>query len=444
MSSREPMWYCHECHAEMRPLMVPDPHCASCNGTFVEKIENPADDPRGFRVADGGQWDNGALPGDMDAFLTGLRRILRPPQPPTASASSNSRSRSPTARRSSSDSYRQAGSSDTRTTGRTSPFTLRIERTNAPGGRTRTFVLGGQPTAAGDELPRLSQFAPPRNLDGTAQDRPNITGPMLAQYLLALMGPGRGGDPFSDMLGGMFGPAGMPPGGAESGRWGDYVFNQEALDQIISQIMENSNAHQPVPATEDALEKLPREVLEEGSPLLEKDCAVCKDQFSLQSEDPDELVVVTLPCKHPFHETCIMPWLKNSGTCPVCRYQLVPQPDPHSGPGAPQAGSSGPSTSSSSRSGSGDNSGAGAGPAGSGLLQNVFNFFSNHAQQGTSTSGPSPSSTQSGTASAAPPSASAAPSAGSSGSSGSRSTPPSRRNTDDHLDLPGGWGDEID
>lgn len=50
---------------------------------------------------------------------------------------------------------------------------------------------------------------------------------MLAQYLLALMGPGRGGDPFSDMLGGMFGPAGMPPGGAESGRWGDYVFNQE-------------------------------------------------------------------------------------------------------------------------------------------------------------------------------------------------------------------------
>lgn len=66
------MWYCYEvsfrlrspspthyypqCHAEMRPLMVrrnppkleirasddlhqvPDPHCASCNGTFVEKV----------------------------------------------------------------------------------------------------------------------------------------------------------------------------------------------------------------------------------------------------------------------------------------------------------------------------------------------------------------------------------------------------------------------
>ncbi len=36
-----------------------------------------------------------------------------------------------------------------------------------------------------------------------------------------------------------------------------------ALDQIITQIMENSSAH-PVPASEEVLEKLPREVLEEG------------------------------------------------------------------------------------------------------------------------------------------------------------------------------------
>ena len=84
----------------------------------------------------------------------------------------------------------------------------------------------------------------------------------------------------------------MPPG-AENGRMGDYVFNQEgesafavldslcvykhdidtvyeALDQIITQIMENSSAH-PVAATEEIIDKLPREVLEEGCayiPLL--------------------------------------------------------------------------------------------------------------------------------------------------------------------------------
>ena len=37
-----------------------------------------------------------------------------------------------------------------------------------------------------------------------------------------------------------------------------------ALDQVITQIMEHSNAHRPVPATEEIIEKLPREVLMEG------------------------------------------------------------------------------------------------------------------------------------------------------------------------------------
>jgi hypothetical protein len=57
--------------------------------------------------------------------------------------------------------------------------------------------------------------------------------------------------------------------------------------------------------------------------LLEKDCAVCKEQFSLTPSDPDELVVITLPCKHPYHQDCILPWVKSSGTCPTCRYVLV-------------------------------------------------------------------------------------------------------------------------
>lgn len=65
------------------------------------------------------------------------------------------------------------------------------------------------------------------------------------------------------------------------------------------------------------------------APLLEKDCAVCKEQFNYQAEDPDERIVVSLPCKHPFHEPCIMPWLKSSGTCPVCRYVYLHQPFQH-------------------------------------------------------------------------------------------------------------------
>ncbi|KAI0964221.1 hypothetical protein AcW1_001090 [Taiwanofungus camphoratus] len=305
MSSREPLWYCHECHAEMRPLMVPDPHCASCNGTFVEKMENPADDPREFQHAHGG-FDDGEFPADMDGFLA-LRTLLR--DRPNASSGTSTRP----FRRPASPRPRSEGppSGRDRTVDGTG-FTIRIQ--GSPDGRARTIIMGNSPRHGGpDDVPMFPQF-----MSGNTDTRPDghvINGPLMAQYLLAMLAnrPGRG-DPFHEIFGGMLGPE-----GGESGRWGDYVFNQEALDQIITQIMENSNSTAPVPASGEVMENLPRDVLEEGSPLLQKDCAVCKEQFKLETDDPDEQVVVTLPCKHPFHESCIMPWLKSSGTCPVCR-----------------------------------------------------------------------------------------------------------------------------
>ena len=81
-----------------------------------------------------------------------------------------------------------------------------------------------------------ARFAP-RNPDGTTQHNANITGPMLAQYLMALLGPaGRGNDPLMNLFGGMIGPSGMPPGGGEPGRWGDYVFNQEGEFCLVADI----------------------------------------------------------------------------------------------------------------------------------------------------------------------------------------------------------------
>ncbi|KAI0734406.1 hypothetical protein C8Q72DRAFT_806178 [Fomitopsis betulina] len=370
MSSREPMWYCHECHAEMRPLMVPDPHCTSCNGTFVEKLENPEDDPRELaHIHD--DLDDDELPANMDNFLASLRAFLRPPgsehtgQPtPPSLPQSNPPG-----------GIGRLGSSGG------NGLTIRIQ--GSPNGQSRAMIIGsGDRRDAQDQLPALSEF-----LTGPQgrQDNAGIAGPLMVQYLLAMLG-GRqrnGMDDFFPLMG--------MPEGAENGRWGDYVFNQEALDQIISQIMENSNSGHPVPATEEVMERLPREVLEEGSPLLEKDCAVCKEQFKADAEDEDERIVVTLPCKHPFHEPCIMPWLKSSGTCPVCRYQLVPQPDHHApGPNPPRGSASGrPSggqtsppgafpTSSSSppspaqSSGSSNRSGSNSGPS---LLSSLFGSF---------------------------------------------------------------------
>lgn len=164
---------------------------------------------------------------------------------------------------------------------------------------------------------------------------------MLSQRITNQQGPGAP-NPFADFLG-------MQGGGPEGGRFGDYVLNQQALDQIMTALMENSNPHRPVPASEQVIDKLDHQVLEEDSPLLEKDCAICKDQFSLQTEDPDEQVVITLPCKHPFHSPCILPWLKENGTCPTCRHQLVPQPGSTPNPNSNSGNEPGPSTSNPSR-----------------------------------------------------------------------------------------------
>ena len=31
-----------------------------------------------------------------------------------------------------------------------------------------------------------------------------------------------------------------------------------------------------------------------------------------------------LPCNHHFHSPCILEWLKNKHTCPVCRFEILP------------------------------------------------------------------------------------------------------------------------
>ncbi|VDC05814.1 unnamed protein product [Peniophora sp. CBMAI 1063] len=388
MSTREPMWYCHECHAEMRPLMVPDPHCASCNGTFVEKIESEEDDPRAFQESGPALDldDEGGPPGDL---LASLMQILATGPPGPRGATSLPGQPAPA-----------------------SPFAgsglrFEISRTG-PGGTQRTFVLGGPNTlgtaAAPDSL---------RTGAGPAPGGNTIGGNLFAQYLFSMLanhgGQGPNGIPFPGLMG----------QGPENGRWGDYVFNQEALDEIVTQLMENNNTSRPIPVTEEVMQKLDRAVLEKGSPLLDRDCAVCKDQFSATAEDPAEQVVITLPCKHPFHEGCIEPWLKTSGTCPVCRYQLVPQPNHHDQPSSPGGGSSNQNSSPTPGPPSSGPSGSGGG-----ILSSILSMVSGTGNTENTHNTPSGSGNQSNIATDA--------------SSGNNNNT-ERRHSDEA--PPGGWWD---
>lgn len=244
---------------------------------------------------------------------------------------------------------------------------------------------------------------------------------------------GGGGLGFLGALLNAFGMTGAGPGVAGPGGFvlpanmGDYAIGEGGFQQILNDLMEQAAGRAgPQPAPDDMIEKLPRvkvtqELLgelptcsrlllrhrlspapsraapsiapllaNEGRPLPSLSltllsslrlsrrtadldtittCAVCQDEWAL-----DE-TAIALPCKpsnHLFHEDCIVPWLKTSGTCPTCRFALVPQPgqpgygeEPPQGQAQGGAGAEGAAPNGEASAGPGSGTGASASASGS-------------------------------------------------------------------------------
>jgi len=146
---------------------------------------------------------------------------------------------------------------------------------------------------------------------------------VLASLLMGLEGPGGTRGPFGE-------PMGMPRGGVANplgaffnamfnpaaAQHGDWVYSQEALDRVISQLMEqNATGNAPGPASADAMANLPKvkvtkEMMGDNG---KAECSICMDDVALDDE------VSQLPCKHWFHEQCVKAWLGEHDTCPHCR-----------------------------------------------------------------------------------------------------------------------------
>ncbi|KAL8026763.1 hypothetical protein ABFX02_14G050100 [Erythranthe guttata] len=106
-----------------------------------------------------------------------------------------------------------------------------------------------------------------------------------------------------------------PNNGSQSreplGSLGDY-FIGPGLELLLQHLSENDpNRYGSPPAQKEAVEALPTVKLAET-----QQCSVCLDECEIGDE------VKEMPCKHKFHNGCILPWLELHSSCPVCRYQL--------------------------------------------------------------------------------------------------------------------------
>ncbi|KJX97821.1 hypothetical protein TI39_contig458g00002 [Zymoseptoria brevis] len=167
------------------------------------------------------------------------------------------------------------------------------------------------------------------------QNQPAEFAGIMAQMMAnigAMGGPGFGGGPrhggpvFMGAGGGpmglddVLGMFGMPPGGQH----GDAVYSQQALDRVITQLMEQHQAgNAPPPASAEAIDSLPKRQItaEDLGENGQADCSICMDTAEIGSE------VTVLPCSHWFHFDCVKAWLVEHDTCPHCRQGIMPKDD---------------------------------------------------------------------------------------------------------------------
>ncbi|KAK9363934.1 hypothetical protein V1504DRAFT_399234 [Lipomyces starkeyi] len=350
---QEVLFMCHGCYNEFRA--IPNSEfpvlCPRCNSDFCEIIDDPEDDPRDMIETTDDEDED-----DVDYYFHSRNPV---PDMPFTSFGASDETRSERERQNTANVMNfvqllstimhegqqnagtTAGGSARSTTGRAmatedggSNHPL-FGSTMGPFNFTVNFgAPPGAPRSAHDEAAdaNLNNISPMEQLANFLQQTFRGIGvePHLGNAQAAQGINGQLPDLTSQLLGRIFNVSGNPS---------DYVFSNRQLDQIITQIMEQtapSNA--PPPATEGDISALPTEILTPGLHEQSSDCAICKDQYE------NNETVTLLPCKHFFHPACIKHWLSISDSCPICRHPItVKTPSPETAdPEQPRSAPLGP------------------------------------------------------------------------------------------------------
>jgi E3 ubiquitin-protein ligase RNF115/126 len=193
--------------------------------------------------------------------------------------------------------------------------------TQSPDGEPNVRVFtGGGPNFQYTATTRLT----PRDANVPQARVPAIDNlPGILNHMFQAPPRGAGPDPnfeplgFGNLLNTLFNPANM--------QHGDAVYSQEALDRIVSQLMEQNQSNAPGPASAEAIASLPQKSItnEDMDETTGKaDCSICMDEALIGSQ------VTCLPCSHWFHPDCIKAWLTEHDTCPHCRQGIMPRDAP--------------------------------------------------------------------------------------------------------------------
>ncbi|CAH9130915.1 unnamed protein product [Cuscuta epithymum] len=104
--------------------------------------------------------------------------------------------------------------------------------------------------------------------------------------------------------------------------------NSDRMIPLIRRIIQNHPARGrhatqinrpmgPPPASEQVIGAIPTVKISESHIADSEICPVCRDQFEV-GKDAKEL-----PCKHIYHDDCVVPWLRMHNSCPVCRKETT-------------------------------------------------------------------------------------------------------------------------
>ena len=102
-------------------------------------------------------------------------------------------------------------------------------------------------------------------------------------------------------------------------------YENDEIENILNYILNNdNNRYGSPPASQSEITKLNKYTLTKDKLInfgTENTCSVCKEDFIIGNKMMD------LPCNHYFHEECLMPWLNQHDSCPICRFELKTDDD---------------------------------------------------------------------------------------------------------------------